>query len=156
MPPGLTEPVSEQPGAAWKQHTNWEQHTNQTITHNSIIPKQCSETSHFPAPFRFLFTFPGVIRRPMPSGAQRKLSETGKTPKSHSPTPEGVGLPRAITSLRGRQKLLQSRRVGVVHDKLLQKGFRLSVSGGSFPPRPPARFAMPAARGKTSLNARDW
>ena len=23
-------------------------------------------------------------------------------------------------------------------------------------PRPPARFAMPAARGKTSLNARDW
>ena len=23
------------------------------------------------------------------------------------------------------------------------------------PPRPPARFAMPAARGKTSLNARD-
>ena len=46
--------------------------------------------------------------------------------------------------------------VGVVHDKLLQKGFRLSVSGGSFPPCPPARFAMPAARGKTSLNARDW
>ena len=51
--------------------------------------------------------------------------------------------------------LLQSKG-GVVHDKLLQKGFRLSVSGGSFPPRPPARFAMPAARGKTSLNARDW
>ena len=24
------------------------------------------------------------------------------------------------------------------------------------PPHPPARFAMPAARGKTSLNARDW
>ena len=43
-----------------------------------------------------------------------------------------------------------------LHDKLLQKGFRLSVSGGSFPPCPPARFAMPAARGKTSLNARDW
>ena len=32
----------------------------------------------------------------MPSGAQRKLSETGKTLKSHSPTPEGVGLPWAI------------------------------------------------------------
>ena len=113
-------------------------------------------TSLLCSPFRFLFTFPGVVRRPMPSGAQRKLSETGKTPKSHSPTPEGVGLPRAITSLHGRQKLLQSKGVGVVHDKLLQKGFRLSVSGGSFPPRPPARFAMPAARGKTSLNARDW
>ena len=52
--------------------------------------------------------------------------------------------------------LLQSKRVGVVHDKLLQKGFCLSVSGDSFPPRPPARFAMPTARGKTSLNARDW
>ena len=51
--------------------------------------------------------------------------------------------------------MLQSRG-GVVHDKLLQKGFPLSVSGGSFPPRPPARFEMPAARGKTSLNARDW
>ena len=45
---------------------------------------------------------------------------------------------------------------GVVHDKLLQKGSPLSVSGGSSPPRTPARFAMPAARGKTSLNARDW
>ena len=58
--------------------------------------------------------------------------------------------------LRTAVILLQSRGGGVVHDKLLQKGFRLSVSGGSFPPRPPARFAMPAARGKTSLNARDW
>ena len=27
---------------------------------------------------------------------------------------------------------------------------------GFLPPRPPARFKMPAARGKTSLNARDW
>ena len=32
----------------------------------------------------------------------------------------------------------------------------LSFSGGSSPPHPPARFDMPAARGKTSLNARDW
>ena len=55
------------------------------------------------------------------------------------------------------------QRQGVVHDKLLQKGFPLSVSGGSFPHAhllgsicPTARFAMPAARGKTSLNARDW
>ena len=48
------------------------------------------------------------------------------------------------------------RARGVVHDKLLQKKFPLSVSGGSSPQRPPARFAMPAARGKTSLNARDW
>ena len=31
---------------------------------------------------------------------------------------------------------------GVVRDKLLQKGFPLSVSGGSCPPRPPARFEM--------------
>ena len=46
---------------------------------------------------------------------------------------------------------------GVVHDKLLQKGFSLSVSGGSSAhPHPPARFAVPTARGKTSLNARDW
>ena len=30
-------------------------------------------------------------------------------------------------------KLLQSRGGGVVHNNLLQKGFRLSVSGGSFP-----------------------
>ena len=43
-----------------------------------------------------------------------------------------------------------------VHDKLLQKGFPLSVSGGSSPPRPPAGFTMPATRGKTSLNVRDW
>ena len=35
----------------------------------------------------------------------------------------------------------------MVQDKLLQKGSPLSVSGGSFPPRPPARFEMPA-RGK--------
>ena len=61
--------------------------------------------------------------------------------------PRESGVPVAV---------LQSKRVGVVHNKLLQKGFRLSVSGGSFSPRPPARFAMPAARGKTSLNARDW
>ena len=43
-----------------------------------------------------------------------------------------------------------------VHNKLLQKGFPLSVSGGSSPSCPPARFAMPTAREKTSLNARDW
>ena len=53
-------------------------------------------------------------------------------------------------------EVLQSKGGGVVHDKLLQKGFPLSVSGGSFPPCPPARFTMPATRGKTSLNARDW
>ena len=51
--------------------------------------------------------------------------------------------------------MLQSRE-GVVHNKLLQQGFPLSVSGGSFPLRTPARFAIPAARGKTSLNTRDW
>ena len=33
----------------------------------------------------------------------------------------------------GSNLLLQSRGQGVVHDKLLQKGFPLSVSGGSFP-----------------------
>ena len=43
-----------------------------------------------------------------------------------------------------------------VHVKLLQKGFPLSVSGGSSPLRTPARFEMPTARGKTSLNVRDW
>ena len=32
-----------------------------------------------------------------------------------------------------RVGVLQSRGQGVVHDKLLQKGFPLSVSGGSFP-----------------------
>ena len=156
MPPGLTKPVSEQPGAAWKQHTNWEQHTNQTITHNFIIPKQCSETSHFPAPFRFLFTFPGVIRWPMPSGVQRNSQRLGKVRSLSLPHLRGSVCHGQLLSLHGCQKLLQSKRVGVVHDKLLQKGFRLSVSGGSFPPRPPARFAMPATRGKTSLNARDW
>ena len=155
MPPGLTEPVSEQPGAAWKQHSNWEQHTNQTITHNSIIPKQCSETSHFPAPFCFLFTFLGVIRRPMPSGLQRNSQRLGKVRSLSLPHLRGSVCHGQLLSLRGCQKLLQSKG-GVVHDKLLQKGFSLSVSGGSSPPRPPARFAMPAARGKTSLNARDW
>ena len=30
------------------------------------------------------------------------------------------------------------------------------VSLGFPPPHTPARFEMPAARGKTSLNARDW
>ena len=32
--------------------------------------------------------------------------------------------------------LLDTAGQGVVHDKLLQKGFPLSVSGGSFPPSP--------------------
>ena len=45
---------------------------------------------------------------------------------------------------------------GVVHNKLLQKGSPLSVSRSSSPPRTTARFTMPATRGKTSLNARDW
>ena len=30
----------------------------------------------------------------------------------------------------------------MVHNKLLRKDSPLSVSGGSFPPRPPARFEM--------------
>ena len=51
-----------------------------------------------------------------------------------------------------RGESVTEQRQGVVHDKLLQKGFLLSVSGGSFPPLPPARFEMPAARGKTSLS----
>ena len=109
MPPGLTEPVSEQPGAAWKQHSNWEQHTNQTITHNSIIPKQCSETSHFPAPFRFLFTFPGVIRRPMPSGVQRNSQRMGKLRSLTLPHLRGSVCHGQLLSLHGRQKLLQSK-----------------------------------------------
>ena len=45
---------------------------------------------------------------------------------------------------------------GVVHDKLLQKRFPPFCLWRFLSPRPPARFAMPAARGKTSLNARDW
>ena len=60
-----------------------------------------------------------------------------------------------VSVYTGDMVLLQSR-LGVVHDKLLQKGFPLSVSGGSLPTHTPARFEMPAARGKTSLNARDW
>ena len=32
----------------------------------------------------------------------------------------------------------------------------LSLSGGTPHTHTPTRFAMPAARGKTSLNARDW
>ena len=109
MPPGLTKPVSEQPGATWKQHTNWEQHTNQTITHNSIIPKQCSETSHFPAPFHFLFTFPGVIRRPRPSGVQRNSQRLGKLPSLTLPHLRGSVCHGQLLSLHGHQKLLQSK-----------------------------------------------
>ena len=58
----------------------------------------------------------------------------------------------------GKEGSVTEQREGgwFLHDKVLQKGFRLSVSGGSFPPHPPARFEMPASRGKTSLNARDW
>ena len=53
------------------------------------------------------------------------------------------------------EKELQSTW-GVVHDKLLQKGSPRSVSGGSPHTHTPARFAIPAARGKTSLNAGEW
>ena len=53
-------------------------------------------------------------------------------------------------------KLVLQSRWGRVHNKLLQKGSPLSVSGGSLLPYTPARFEMPSARGKTSLNARDW
>ena len=77
--------------------------------------------------------------------AERRQALGAMTPSLSAPGHPGDGMPWCC---RARQ--------GVVHDKLLQKGFRLSVSGGSFPPRPPARFEMPAARGKTSLNARDW
>ena len=81
VPPGLTKAVSEQSGATWKQHTN------QTIIHNSIIPKQCSETSFQPnhftsllcSLFHFLYTLPGVIGQPMPSGrAQRNSQRLGE------------------------------------------------------------------------------
>ena len=43
---------------------------------------------------------------------------------------------REILSTRERQELARdvTEQVGVVHDKLLQKGFPLSVSGGSPPP----------------------
>ena len=42
---------------------------------------------------------------------------------------------KLTTHIVARVPVLQSKG-GVVHDKLLQKGFRLSVSGGSFPPTP--------------------
>ena len=62
-----------------------------------------------------------------------KFLETGKTPKSHSPTPEGVGLPRATIIPSWSPKTVTEQGEEVVHDKLLQKGFPLSVSGDSFP-----------------------
>ena len=53
--------------------------------------------------------------------------------------------------------VLQSRGRGwFLHDKLLQKDSPFLSLEVPPPPCPPARFAMPAARGKTSLNARDW
>ena len=131
-----------------------------TVTGSSTPTKPSPTTplsrssAHFPAPFRFLFTFPGVIRRPMPSGLQRNSQRPGKLPSLTLPHLRGSVCHRQLASLPGCQKLLQSKGGG--HNKLLQKGSPLSVSGSSFPPRPPARFAMPAARGKTSLNATDW
>ena len=41
-----------------------------------------------------------------------KLSETGKTPKSLSPTPEGVGLPRAISVPSGSPKTVTEQEGG--------------------------------------------
>ena len=72
-------------------------------------------------------------------------------PKSREPS--NAGLTRAWSSLN-KVCLLQSRE-GVVHNKLSQKEFPLSVSGGSPHTHTPARFEMRAARGKMSLNARD-
>ena len=75
--------------------------------------------------------------------------------------PPDLGLSRGIARGAGTLSGLESAHVteqgqGVVHDKFSQKGFPLSISGGFCPPRPPAKFQMPAARGKTSLHARDW
>ena len=45
-----------------------------------------------------------------------KFSETGKIPKSHSPTPEEVGLPWAIIVLSWSPKVTEQTRWGGVND----------------------------------------
>ena len=56
---------------------------------------------------------------------------------------------------RGELEMLQNRPGAGVNNILLRKGSPLSVSLGT-PPHTPTRFTLLAARGKTSLNARDW
>ena len=127
MPPGLTKPVSEQPGATWKQHTN------QTINHNSIIPNQCSETSFHPnhftsllcSLFRFRFTFLGVMRWPTPSGGvqrnSQRLGELRSLPLPHQRGRSATGNYRSIWVAKTRYR--QKGRGGVaVHNMLLRKG----------------------------------
>ena len=150
-PPGLTEPVSEQTGATW------EQLTNQPIIHNSIIAKLCSETSFQPnhstsllrSPFRFLFTFPGMIRWPTPSGgAQRHSQRLGELRSRPLPHPRGRSA--AGNYAPGRLAKNLQNRWGVVHDILLQKGSPLSLSGGP-PPHPVGPHSPPPEERRLSM-----
>ena len=47
VPPGLTEPVSEQPGATWKQHTNQTIISSTTPLFQSSVQKQVTSLLRF-------------------------------------------------------------------------------------------------------------
>ena len=66
-------------------------------------------TSLLCSPFRFLFTFPGVIRQTMPSGVQRNSQRMGKLRSLTLPHLRGSVCHGQLLSLHGHQKLLQSK-----------------------------------------------
>ena len=108
-----------------------------------------------PVPFPFHLSGHDEAADTLRRGAE-KFSETGRTPQSPSPTPEGSVCHGQLSFHLGCQKLLQTDEGwGGSSQYAITKRTPLSLSGGA-PPHTPTRFAMPATRGKTSLNARDW
>ena len=84
----------------------------------------------------------GPLQMPGPSGPPRNS--------------EGIGVDTYGVDTLAIATVIEQTGVGGVHNILLRKGSPLSLSGGSPHTHTPIRFKMPATRGKTSLNARDW
>ena len=62
---------------------------------NEFSPKPFHISALLPVPFPFHLSWHDEAANTLRRDAE-KFSETGKILQSHSPTPEGVGLPRAV------------------------------------------------------------